>query len=172
MLFGLNRVMLVDAGVALEQIGSVVGTLSPLAGLVATGIAVTLMRRGGAMGALVFFAVICLSAAVLVAASFLLGKASSLAMAGAILATSGSTGFYVVICTIVLGWANTGQAATDYAALYGISRLFGMIVLMLAAQAIPIIGWAAFYIVAALALIAALLAVGRPLLRSAEEHSV
>ena len=157
MLFGLNRVMLVDAGLDLQQIGLIAGTLSPIGSLLATGLAVTLMRRVSPQANLSAFVVICLAAAVLVIAGFHLEKRPDLAIAGAIAATAASSGFYVVICAVVLGWANTSQPATDYAALYGISRLCALVVLMIVSQAIPAIGWAGFYTLASVLLLAAVL---------------
>jgi hypothetical protein len=120
-----------------------------------------LMRRFGQRVSLFFFGAVCLIAAGLVIAGFHLDGRADLAMAGAIAATAASSGFYVVICAVVLGWANTAQPATDYAALYGISRLCALIVLMIAAQVIPHVGWPAFYLLAALLLIAAILPFAR-----------
>lgn len=161
MLFGLNRVMLVDAGLDLQKIGMIAGTLSPIGSLLATGLAVTLMRRFGPQASLAAFVIICLAASGLVIAGFQFEGRADLAMAGAIAATAASSGFYVVICAVVLGWADTAQPATDYAALYGISRLCALVVLMIASQAIPYVGWPAFYLTAAILLVAAVLPLAR-----------
>lgn len=161
MLFGLNRVMLVDAGLDLQQIGLIAGTLSPVGGIVATILAIAVMRRFGPQTGVSVFVIVCLVAAGLVVAGFQLDGSADLAMAGAITATAASSGFYVVICAVVLGWANTAQPATDYAALYGISRLCALIVLMLAAQIIPHIGWPVFYMLAAALLVVAVLPLAR-----------
>ncbi|WP_411037659.1 MFS transporter [Shinella sp. BYT-45] len=167
MLFGLNRVMLVDAGLDLQQIGIIAGTLSPIGSLAATALAMLVMRRLGPKASLAAFVVVCIVAAGLVIAGFRLDGRSDLAMAGAIAATAASSGFYVVICAVVLGWANTAQPATDYAALYGISRLCALVVLMAAAQVVPLVGWPAFYLVTALLLVAAVV----PLARSGLEQA-
>ncbi|KPA88398.1 hypothetical protein, partial [Pseudomonas asplenii] len=76
----------------------------------------------------------------------------ALAMLGAITINLGVSGLYVVICAVILGWANSRQAATDYAALYGISRLIALIVLMTLMQGLTRLGWPVFYGLGLLAL--------------------
>lgn len=148
LLFGLNRIMLVDIGLTLEQVGSIVGTISPLACLLATGLAILFLRRGGARITMAAFAGICI-----VAVGLLVSGNTGMRVAGAIGATAASSGIYVATSSLILGWANSDQPATDYATLYGLSRFLALIVLMLAAQAVPYVGWDAFFTFAGFALL-------------------
>lgn len=168
MLFGMNRVMLVDAGLSLDQIGAVVGTLSPVASLAATFAAIGLAKRFGRRRCVVVFICLCVVAATLISAALLKWAPVWLAVAGVVCAAGATSGLYVVICAVVLGWADTGRPATHYAMLYGISRLLALIVLMTATQAVPHVGWPAFYGAGALLLLIATLLLGRSTLFSTE----
>lgn len=148
LLFGLNRIMQIDIGLTLEQVGAIVGTVSPIASLLATGLAIVLLRRGGARITMAAFAGICL-----VAVGLLVSGDTGMRVAGAIGATAASSGIYVATSSLILCWANSNQPATDYAALYGLSRFLALIVLMLAAQAVPYVGWDAFFTFAGFALL-------------------
>ncbi len=161
LLFGLNRVMLVDIGLSLEQIGTIVGTASPIGSLLATGLSVVLVRRYGAIRSIIVFTVFCLLAVAMIITGMALRDQTALVVIGAIAATAGSSGIYVATCSMILGWANSDQPATDYAALYGISRFFGLILLMLMAQAVSFIGWIAFFAIACVALVLGVTAANR-----------
>lgn len=161
LLFGLNRVMLVDIGLSLEQIGTIVGTASPIGSLLATGLSVVLVRRYGAIRSIGVFTVFCLLAVAMIITGMALRDQTALVVIGAIAATAGSSGIYVATCSMILGWANSDQPATDYAALYGISRFFGLILLMLMAQAVSFIGWIAFFAIACVALVLGVTAANR-----------
>ncbi len=154
LLFGLNRVMLIDIGLSLEEIGAIVGTVSPIASLLATGLSVVLMRHYGATTSIIASAGICILAAGSILAGLNIDGQTALVIGGVIGATAGSSGIYVATCSLILGWANSDQPATDYAALYGISRLLSLIALMVMAQAVHMIGWSGFYMVASVALVA------------------
>ncbi|WP_273822826.1 MFS transporter [Pseudomonas asplenii] len=150
-LFSLNRVMLIDLGVPLETVGSVVGLLSPLCGLFAAVLAPWTLRRLGLRTSLAVFCVLGLLAVMLLLLGAWQGR-QALAMLGAITINLGVSGLYVVICAVILGWANSRQAATDYAALYGISRLIALFVLMTLMQGLTRLGWPVFYGLGLLAL--------------------
>ncbi|MGY2237166.1 MFS transporter [Pseudomonas gingeri] len=161
-LFSLNRVMLIDLGVPLETVGSVVGLLAPLCGLLAAVLAPWMLRQLGTRTSLATFCVLGMLAVVLL----LLGSWQSrheFALLGAISINLGVSGLYVVICAVILGWANSRQAATDYAALYGISRLIALIVLMTLMQGLTRLGWPVFYGLGLLALPLAVSVLGRTL---------
>ncbi|MFC0709607.1 MFS transporter [Azorhizophilus paspali] len=158
-LFSLNRVMLVDLGLPLERVGWVVGTLSPLCSLGAAIVAPLLLRRFNLAPCLALFCLLGMASALLMFVGT--WQASiSLALVGAVSVNAGVSGLYVVICSIILGWASNLQAATDYAALYGISRLLSLVVLMTVMQGLSRIGWPLFYAIglAGLPLVVILLA--------------
>lgn len=144
-LFSLNRIMLVDLHVPLTTIGWVVGTLAPLAGLAASALAAPLLTRVGPQPSIVVFALVLITAAGMMLVG-LETRMPAWCMAGAIAANAGSTGFYVVICATILGWSRSLQPATDYAALFGISRLMSTIFVIALTQLLPVIGWSAFYV--------------------------
>ncbi|WYX59214.1 hypothetical protein WJ967_17980 [Achromobacter xylosoxidans] len=50
---------------------------------------------------------------------------------------------------LILGWAAGGQAATDYALLYGLGRFVGTLALLGMPALIALVGWPAFYALAA-----------------------
>lgn len=157
-LSGLNRLMLLDLGVAPATIGWLVGTLTPLCMLAVAGTSAGLMRRLGHPGAMIAFAALGLAA--LAAMSF--GYAFRLpwlAMSGAIAIAASVSGIYVVITAGILRWAQGTQPATDYAVFYGVGRFASTIVTIAAAQFIGSLGWLTFYAIGAgaLAIIAGLL---------------
>jgi MFS family permease len=159
-LFSLNRIMLVDIHVPLATIGWVVGTLTPLCGLAASALAAPLLTRVGPQPSIFTFAAISIASVALM----LLGLETATQLwciVGAIAVNGGVAGFYVVICATILGWARSEQPATDYAALFGISRLISTIFLIGLTQLLPFIGWPAFYVGAALALFTTVLVLYR-----------
>lgn len=78
------------------------------------------------------------------------------------LISAGANGFYVIFCAMTLGWAKGSQPATDYAALYGVSRLAATLLMVGVTRLISLIGWPAFYACAAIALIVASVIFQRP----------
>ncbi|WP_130226255.1 MFS transporter [Bradyrhizobium sp. Leo121] len=143
-LFSLNRVMLVDLGVSVETIGWIVGTGSPLCSLSASLIAIPIIRKAGPNGAILVFTGLSALAVGSVIAGALSGT-TLLATAGSIAINAGTSGFYVIICSAILGWAKGDRPATGYAALYGVSRLVATILLIGLTRLVPLIGWPAFY---------------------------
>lgn len=142
-LFNFNRLLLVDMGVSLERIGSVLGTIGPLVNAAACALAVVFVRRVPLRGAATLLALACMASAGVVWLGFVLGR-PALAMAGSVLTTAGASALYVALGSLILAWASGGQAATDYALLYGLGRFLGTAALMVLPGLIQVIGWPAF----------------------------
>ncbi len=151
-LISLNRIMLVDLGVSIEQIGAIVGLLSPAAGVGASILAVPLLRTFGSGIGLLTFTGFCIAAVATMAAGAH-AMNTSIAIAGAIAVNAGVSGLYVILCAAILGWAQGRQPATDYATLYGASRFAATVALMALSRTVPLLGWPAFYALAACALV-------------------
>ena len=143
-LVGLNRLMLVDLGVPVADIGWIVGTLGSISMLVTSAMSIPLMRYLGLMQAMLIFAVIALAAliAMLVGFSF---EYQLIAIIGAVAIGAGVSGVYVTIAAKILGWSVGAQPATDYAAYYGISRLVSTLMTVGATQIVPLVTWGLFY---------------------------
>ncbi|MCW2483893.1 MFS transporter, partial [Candidatus Symbiopectobacterium sp. NZEC135] len=116
---GLNRLMLLDLNVPIEQIGGIVGTLGPISMLLTAVISMPLMRRAGLSGALMAFTSLALLALAAMTIGFVLGQ-PWLAMAGAIAVGAAVSGIFVALSARILGWSRGAQPATDYAAFYGV----------------------------------------------------
>lgn len=72
-----------------------------------------------------------------------------------------TSGFFVILSATTLGWARGNQPATDYAVLYGASRLIATVLLIGLANLVARIGWPIFYIGASIALVIATLLLRR-----------
>jgi MFS family permease len=155
-LFSLNRIMLVDLGVSVETIGWIVGTGSPLCSLGASLIAIPIIRKSGLAGGILVFSGLSTLAVISMIAGAMTGT-TLFAIAGSITVTAGTSGFYVIICSTILGWAGGDRPATGYAMLYGVSRLVATLLLIGLTRVVPLVGWPAFY---GSALIALLLTTG------------
>lgn len=155
-----NRIMLVDLGVSVETIGWIVGTGAPLCGLFASLIAIPIVRRCGSGIGIGVFAAICILAATAMVVGVWWHEASP-ALVGAILMNAGTSGFFVILSATTLGWARGNQPATDYAVLYGASRLIATVLLIGLANLVARIGWPIFYIGASIALVIATLLLRR-----------
>lgn len=143
---GLNRLMLASMNVPLTQIGWIVGTLGPIAMIVASALSIPLMTMFGYRRTLLVFGCICLgSLAVLLYGVVNINTA--LLMAGSIVIGGSVGGIFVVYAAQVLGWARGQQAATDYSAFYGLGRVGATIATLLGAQLAGYIGWTTFYAV-------------------------
>jgi MFS transporter, PAT family, beta-lactamase induction signal transducer AmpG len=147
-----NRIMLVDLGIPVPVIGLIVGMGAPLAGLVAAVAAVPILRRMGASNGILIFTAICLIACAAMGIGAWRGE-PALAVAGAVIVTAGTNGFFAIICAATLGWAQGSQPATDYALLYGVSRLAATLVAIAVARLAAMIGWPLFYAGAACGLV-------------------
>ena len=152
-LFSFNRLMLVDARISLERIGWVLGTLSPLVSIGASLLAPWLIHGNRRRLALGVFAGACALSGLLVVAG-LEAAMPGLAILGSILAAAGTTGAYIVVFALILGWARGEQAATDYALLYGFSRFIGTLAALALPSVIAWSGWPAFYAACAVAVVA------------------
>lgn len=152
-LFFFNRIMLVDLGVPIPTIGWLVGAGAPLCGLVAALAAVPILRKAGASNGILIFVAICLVACAAMGVGAWRGE-PSLAITGAIIVAAGTNGFFAIVCAATLGWAQGNQPATDYAVLYGVSRLVATLVAIGVARLAAVIGWPLFYVAAACGLVA------------------
>jgi hypothetical protein len=153
-LFNFNRLLLVDMGVPLAQIGSVLGTVSPLANAAACALAPLLLRRLPLRCAAQLMAAAGLAGAGTVWLGAVLAHAAW-AMAGSVLAAAAVSALYVVLGGLILEWATGPQAATDYALLYGLGRLAGTASLMALPGLAQQVGWPVFQGVIVLAFAAA-----------------
>ncbi|MFT3815573.1 MAG: MFS transporter [Acidovorax sp.] len=142
-LFNFNRLLLVDMGVSLERIGSVLGTVGPLVNAAACALGWLLVRKLPLRSAAVLMCAACLLSAGLVWLGFAF-TGPVVAMVGSVLTTAGASALYVVLGSLILEWAGGGQAATDYALLYGLGRFLGTAALMVLPGVIQHIGWSAF----------------------------
>lgn len=155
-LAGLNRIMLVDIGVPLERIGWLVGTLGPVSMLMVSFVSMPLMAKAGLSAAFMIFGIIgCVAAGMLSLAAIV--SSIPLAITGSIVAGAAVSGIYVAVMARILGWSAGEQPATDYAAYYGISRLFSTILTIAAAQLAGAIAWSMFYALGACLLLAVIL---------------
>lgn len=149
-LFSFNRLMLVDMGVPLEKIGSLLGTTAPLATALACLLAPAIQQRLGLRRAACLLAGLCLANAGLIWLALSLHQ-PSLLIAGSIMASAWAAALYVVVGGLILQWAHGEQAATDYALLYGVGRFLGTVCLMLLPGLIAHSGWPRFQVAIALA---------------------
>lgn len=142
-LFNFNRLLLVDMGVSLERIGSLLGVIAPMANATASFLAPMLVRAMPVRRAAWLTAGICFVSACLVWLGCLQAGITTV-IVGSILTTAGAAALYVVLGSLMLEWASGQQAATDYALLYGIGRLIGTAALMVLPGVIQAVGWPIF----------------------------
>ncbi|MCV2216742.1 hypothetical protein [Thauera sp. Sel9] len=147
-----NRVMLVDLGVPLERIAWLVGTLQPLALLVASLVVAPMVRTVGHRSALALLAASALLCVGLLLAAWHYGI-PALAIAGTV-GMAGIVGaLMVVYATLMLCWAEGDQAATSYAVMFCGTRLAGMVATVGTGKLVAVVGWQAFYGLGAAALL-------------------
>ncbi|TDS78166.1 MFS transporter [Comamonas sp. JUb58] len=142
-LFNFNRLLLLDMGVPLARIGSLLGVVAPLANAAACFLAPLLLRRMPVRRAAWLCAGLCLASACLVWLGCLQAH-TGLVITGSILTTAAAAALYVVLGGLMLEWATGDQAATDYALLYGLGRFIGTAALMALPGVIQSIGWPLF----------------------------
>ncbi|MFK0375179.1 MFS transporter [Pandoraea sp. NPDC090278] len=142
-LFSFNRLLLVDMGVSLERIGSILGVVAPLANAAACFLATVLMRAIPVRRVAWFMTGICVTSASVVWLGHVQANVT-MVIAGSIVTTAGAAGLYVVLGGLMLEWASGRQAATDYALLYGTGRFIGTAALMILPGLIQQMGWSAF----------------------------
>lgn len=151
-LAGLNRLMLIDLQVPIEQIGGIVGTLGPITMLIIAGVSMPLMRKKGLWGTLLVFTLIGLLALGAMALGFSM-KQPWAAIFGAIAIGASVSGIFVVLSARILGWSRGGQPATDYATFYGVGRFISTFATIAVSQMVTTISWPLFYALGALALL-------------------
>lgn len=142
-LFNFNRLLLVDMGVSLERIGSLLGITAPLANAMASFLAPTLVRSMPVRRAAWITIGICLASASLVWLGCLQTNTTT-AIMGSILTTASTAALYVVLGSLMLEWATGQQSATDYALLYGMGRFIGTAALIVLPSVIQAVGWPVF----------------------------
>ncbi|MDR6433216.1 MFS transporter [Brucella pseudogrignonensis] len=152
----LNRVMLVDLDVTVETIGWIVGIGAPVFGLLAALGAIPVVRILGSRFGVLIFTLICLfaSGGMIIGA---LRHDTVLAISGAIVMSGGTSGLFVILSAATLGWADGPQPATDYAVLYGVSRLIATFAIIGLSNLVAVIGWSVYYVGASFALLVAAL---------------
>lgn len=144
-LINFNRLMLVDMGVSLERIGSVLGTAAPAANALACLLMAALVRTISARRLAWMVGGFCLTGASVVWLGYVSVSAQTVIL-GAIMASAGAAALYVVLGSLILQWAEGAQPATDYALLYGLGRLIATISLMALPGVIQAVGWPSFQI--------------------------
>lgn len=142
-LFNYNRLLLVDMGVPLEYIGGVLGTISPLSNACACLMVPLLISRVSLYISARIVVGICLCSALSIWVGIVQQSANTVII-GSVLVAAGATAMYVILVSLILAWASGQQAATDYALLYGVGRVIGMVNLILLPGIIPLIGWSVF----------------------------
>lgn len=142
-LINFNRLMLVDMGVSLERIGSVLGTIAPTTNAFACLLMAVLVRTINARRLAWMVGLFCLAGAGAVLLGYVNG-AAQIVILGAVMAGAGAAALYVVLGSLILKWAEGDQPATDYALLYGLGRLIATVSLMALPGAIQSMGWTAF----------------------------
>lgn len=147
-LFNLNRLMLVDLGVPLARIGWVLGVAAPLANLAMALALPAALRRCAPRPLLWALLAATVAGALAIVMALRTGNAD-LAIAASIAISACVSGLYIVMGGLILGWAAGGQAATDYALLYGLGRFVGTLALLGMPALIARTGWPAFYAMAA-----------------------
>ncbi len=153
-LFNLNRLLLVDMGVALQKIGLLLGTITPLGSLLVAFI-LPMVLRNYCLKKL-FFMVICLLLLILI--SLILSiklQLINLTLWLSIGIGIGCSGILLMIASIILKWAKSGQSATDYALLYGLGRLCATFLLLGLPVFIKQFGWINYYLIMGIILLTA-----------------
>lgn len=151
-LVGLNRLMLVDLGVPVAEIGWIVGTLGPVSMLAISAVSIPLMRYLGLVKAMLIFASLALAALVAMVIGYNLGN-HLVAISGVVAIGAGVSGVYIILVTKILGWSVGEQPATDYAAYYGIGRFASTVMTVASTQIVPLVTWELFYGAGAVALL-------------------
>ncbi len=154
LLFGLNRVALVDLGVPLERVGWIVGLAAPLVTLpviALTGGAA--IRFGDANVFLVFMAL-----GAVCGVTWMLATANDLpniAIGATIAGSCALAGIYVILLGRILAWSEGERPATDYATLYGLGSLASMLPMAGAGALAATVGWSGYYAIATVLFVAA-----------------
>lgn len=156
----LNRMMLLDMGMPLEDVGWIVGTLQPVFLLIAALLGGPLMTRLGPSLTLYATSACALFAVFLLLFGFIYNSIP-VAVTGAITISVSVGMLFVVMGSYILEWAQGEQAATDYAIMFNASRLMGAVAGMLAGSVVTLLGWPLFYAGGAFTMLIACFVLGR-----------
>lgn len=142
-LFSFNRLLLIDMGMPLAKVGSILGIIAPLANATACVLALYWVRLIGVQRALWLTITTCLVSVGLISIGIYQAD-TTMVVIGSIFTTAGAAALYVVLGSLMLEWASGQQAATDYALLYGVGRFIGILALIILPGIIPVVGWSTF----------------------------
>ncbi len=146
-LFALNRVALIDLGMSLEANGWIVGTIGPLVSIVGALLAAACTRTLGTKPVLYVSA----AGAVVTGTTWAVASANMDLQLGTIATLVGAgwlASVYTLIYAAILRWSVGPTSATDYAVLFSLGNLAGLIAAGIATQLIALLGWPTFYVVA------------------------
>jgi MFS family permease len=139
-----QRPILVEMGVPLSEIGWGLGTLSPIANMLAAlAIAPFLSRRASMKSLVLLVSISALAAAGTVVS--ISDQSASAVMHWALLQGMASSALSVIIYALILKWSSKTQSATDYAVFCGSSRLLTTLSLMVIPPALKYLTWPVFY---------------------------
>lgn len=142
--FNLNRLLLVDMGLSLSSIGLYLGTATPLGSLLLALLLPIFIRRYS-LAVVFLFCAILLLAIISILTVAIGNKLALVALVLAVIIGIICAGLLLVIGSVILNWAKSGQSATDYALLYGLGRLCATLLLLVLPSAIANIGWQNYY---------------------------
>lgn len=151
-LSALNRLMLLDLGVTMDVIGSIVGTLGPVTMLMTAWVSAPVMHRFGLSRAMWLFTGLGMLALGAMASGFIAHQ-PWLAISGAVTIGAAVSGIFVVLSARILGWSQGDQPATDYATFYGVGRFVSTIATIGMSHMVALMNWPLFYLGGALALL-------------------
>ena len=144
LLFGLNRIALVDQGASLQQVGWIVGTLGALAALPILAVSARAVGRFGAPNVLATFltlGIFCGLSWSLSAAQGYIGLAITATIAGMMVLV----GAYVVFLGALIKWSVSDMPATTYAVFYALANLAALVPMAGAGALAEGLGWSNYY---------------------------
>jgi len=147
LLFGLNRVALVEMGVPLERVGWIVGTIGPVVGLPAIAIAGAAATRWGSPAVFAAFAALGVLCGLTWAMAAFWSQ-QNLAIAATLIGAIALVGSYVMLVGTMMRWSAGERPATDFATFYGLGNLAAMLPMAGAGFVAGQAGWPVFYLVA------------------------
>ena len=145
-LFHLNRLLLVDVGLPLKKIGVYLGVLTPIGSLLIAIILPRIIRHYSHRRVLLWMSVLFIAVILGLIAMIGLNQITPMLILTIVIGWMCSA-FLLVIGSIILDWAKSEQAATDYALLYGLGRVCATLSLMVLPALTAIIGWEMYYFV-------------------------
>lgn len=142
-LYSFGRLALVDLGMSLQHLGSLMGVISPLVNSAACLLGPLLLRTLPTSRAAALAAIACLLGGTAIWLGCVLHQ-PGLALVGCLTTSACASVMYVVLGEVILGWASGSQAATDYSLFYGSGRLMATMALLLLPGLIQRVGWSFF----------------------------